>query len=116
VSGESGETSVCPDLHRNGRDTGTIYNLDSRALLRASAACGMDNPIETAASRVHMPATALSALAMSLFMQQITSSSQVRSNGLQEALSRVHSRCRLIQTDRFELLIIVLLADLKDAM
>jgi hypothetical protein len=76
----------------------------------------MDNPIETAASRVHMPATALSALAMSLFMQQITSSSQVRSNGLQEALSRVHSRCRLIQTDRFEFLIIVLLAGLKDAM
>lgn len=63
-----------------------------------------------------MPAMALSVLAMSLFMQQITSSSQVLSNALQEALSRIDSRCRLIKTDRFEFLLVVLLASLKDAM
>ena len=63
-----------------------------------------------------MPATVQSVLAMSLFMQQITSFSQVLSNCVQEALSCVDSRCRLIKTDRFEFLIVVLLAGLKDAM
>jgi hypothetical protein len=86
----------------HGRDIGTIDVLDFRALLRAPVACGLDNRIETAGSRVRMPAMALSVLAVSLFMQQITSSSQVLSNGLQEALSRIDSRCRLIKTDRFE--------------
>jgi hypothetical protein len=63
-----------------------------------------------------MPATVQSVLAMSRFMQQITRLSQVLSNCVQETLSCVDSRCRLIKTDRFEFLIVVLLAGLKDAM
>jgi hypothetical protein len=95
---------------------GTIYILDSRALLTAPAACGMDDRIETVASRLRMPGTVQLALVMSLLMQQITSFSQVPSNSVQEALSCVDSRCHLIKTDRFEFLIVVLLAGLKDAM
>jgi hypothetical protein len=63
-----------------------------------------------------MPGTVPSVLAMSRLMQQITSLSQVPSDRVQEALSCVDSRCRLIETDRFEFLIVVLLAGLKDAM